>query len=92
MRCLSPVLYLAMLTLIGSPVLAAEGSEGSSEKPVCRQAEVNPVTGHALCIDPLGAEVSAPPPSAEQNCDQLAGGEHQGQWTFGPKCKDRPSG
>jgi hypothetical protein len=40
------------------PVLA----EQPQAAPVCRLAEVNPVSGHAECVDPRGAPVDPPPP------------------------------
>ena len=39
----------------------AGGGVNQAAAQICRKAEVNPVTGHALlCIDPLGALVEAP--------------------------------
>lgn len=32
--------------------------------PKCRKAAVNPVTGHAVCVDPRGAPVAPPPAEA----------------------------
>jgi len=61
---------------------AAHGAE--QDTPVCKRAEVNPVTGHVLCVDPLGAEV-APPPQAEP-CKADA---HSGEdWTWRPSCTE----
>jgi len=53
------------------------------------KAEVNPVTGHALCVDPLGAKVEAPPSDAMSPCEPL---KHTGDYTYAPNCKDKPSG
>src|SRR5262249_48700170 len=44
---------------------ASEGDPASTAAPACRKAEVNPVTGHVLCIDPIGAPVQAPPAASE---------------------------
>ena len=41
---------------------------GDAVAPKCLKAEVNPVTGHVLCIDPLGAAVEPPPPEAALPC------------------------
>jgi len=44
-------------------------SAQSTEEPgavKCRKALVNPVTGHAICIDPKGAPVDPPPREALQ--------------------------
>jgi hypothetical protein len=43
-----------------------------------RNAEINPVTGHVLCIDPLGAAVEAPSPEAKLPCKRPE--EARGQW------------
>jgi hypothetical protein len=40
------------------PVLA----EQSKAAPLCKVADVNPVSGHAECVDPRGAPVDPPPP------------------------------
>jgi hypothetical protein len=62
---------LAGLTLAAAIVFAGDhafaesaGDPASAAAPKCLKAEVNPVTGHALCIDPIGAPVD-PPPAAE---------------------------
>jgi hypothetical protein len=58
--------------------------------PTCLTAEINPVTGHALCINPLGAPVEPPPPSVLLPCKP---GPHTGQaWSFQPNCKSDPTG
>ena len=46
------------------PAFAAESPEGSIAQPaaVCKEAIVNPVSGHAECVKPLGAPVDPPPP------------------------------
>lgn len=51
--------------------------------PKCKTAEVNPVTGHVFCIDPLGAEVAPPPDSMKPKC----GEESRGQWSWAPNCE-----
>jgi hypothetical protein len=51
-------------------------------------AEINPVTGHVFCIDPLGAPVEAPPEEAKQSCKQ----DSRGQWTWSPNCEPTPEG
>lgn len=44
----------------------AQPSDGrpvqTGASPVCEEAIVNPVSGHAECVRPLGAPVDAPPP------------------------------
>jgi len=40
------------------PVLA----EQLKSAPLCKVADVNPVSGHAECVDPRGAPVDPPPP------------------------------
>ncbi len=50
--------------------LAAESSDQSTQEtaaaPKCLKAAVNPVTGHAICLEPKGAPVEAPPVEAYQ--------------------------
>jgi hypothetical protein len=61
---------------------AAETATGGTE--TCRKAEVNPVTGHVFCFDPIGAPVEAPPAAAETPCRADA---HSGDaWSWSPKC------
>jgi len=63
-------------------VAAAEGEQQPA--PKCLKAEINPVTGHVLCIDPLGAAVEPPPPEAKLPCKQPE--EARGQWSYSPNC------
>ena len=63
--------------LISVPLLggaAAAETEEEAPQPKCRKAEINPITGHVLCIDPLGAPVE-PPPGGGQTPLQAGGGE-----------------
>ena len=69
---------------------ASEGGPASNAAPTCRKAEVNPVTGHVLCLDPLGAPVEPPPSASDVPCKP---GAHADQaWTWGPKCKSEKPG
>ena len=45
-----------LLGLAGGTAIA--GAADPASPPKCRKAEINPVTGHVLCIDPLGAPES----------------------------------
>lgn len=38
--------------------------ERQAAAPKCLQAAVNPVTGHAICVNPRGAPVDPPPAEA----------------------------
>jgi hypothetical protein len=61
---------------------AAETATGGTE--TCRKAEVNPVTGHVFCFDPIGAPVEAPPAAAQTPC---RADTHSGEaWSWSPKC------
>jgi hypothetical protein len=51
--------------------------------PACKTAEVNPVTGHVFCIDPLGAEVAPPPPA-----DPCKPDRDDAEWTWAPNCAE----
>ena len=55
-------LMFAAVVLAGGIASAAPAEPAA--KPKCLKAEVNPVTGHVLCIDPLGAAVEPRPPEA----------------------------
>jgi hypothetical protein len=52
---------ILVVTITGVGVMDAHAAD--ERAPACKTAEVNPVTGHVFCIDPLGAEV-APRPTA----------------------------
>ena len=76
------------LALWAMPAAAAPQDTGAP--PKCLKAEVNPVTGHVLCIDPLGAPVEAPPPSATAPCKENP--RAAGDWSYQPNCQTAPSG
>lgn len=93
-RATSPLIALAILTALAAPgALAGEGAlaadAGDEAAPAasktCLVAEVNPVTGHTLCINPLGAPVEALPPSSELPCQPQR--HAAGAWTYEPNCK-----
>jgi hypothetical protein len=67
--------------LLASAVLTAQAmAQGPTSPDKCRVAEVNPVTNHAHCIDPVGAPLGG---QAEKPCE----GMHQtGQWTMTNGC------
>src|SRR5262245_24265652 len=52
---------LAAMAALAGAMAASAGDPASTAAPACRKAEVNPVTGHVLCIDPIGAPVEPPP-------------------------------
>ena len=79
-----------MKKLIGAVVLGWRFSGRPSLGPdaqrlpaKCRVAEINPVTNHAHCIDPIGAPL-------EGQQDKPCQGMHQtGQWTMSNGCDAR---
>ena len=77
--------------LLGMALMAGAAAEDSEQAalPKCLKAEVNPVTGHVLCIDPLGAAVEPLPLEAAPNCKP---DEARGQWSNGPACTPEPGG
>jgi hypothetical protein len=86
---LSGPIALGLIVLLGTFADRALGAgveaapSGTTE--TCRKAEINPVTGHVFCFDPIGAPVAAPPPAAEVPCEASA---HSDQaWSWSPKCK-----
>ena len=62
MMRVSASLMFAVVALAGGAASAAPADQPAA--PKCLKAEVNPVSGHVLCIDPLGAAVEPPPPEA----------------------------
>ena len=68
MRMRQGLAGLAFVTAIlfagGQAFAESAGDPASAVAPKCLKAEVNPVTGHALCIDPIGVPVD-PPPATE---------------------------
>ena len=51
MRGVTIALVLGMAAIAGG---AAAETPGAPSQPKCLTAEINPVTGHVLCINPLG--------------------------------------
>jgi hypothetical protein len=78
------------IVLFAGMLLASAGAAATEDKaapPKCLKAEINPVTGHVFCIDPLGAPVEPPEPQALGNCKPE---EARGQWSWGPGCTVEP--
>jgi hypothetical protein len=65
---------------------AAETADKAAE-PKCVTAEVNPVTGHVFCIEPLGAPVEPPAPALPCKADDA-----RGQCSWRPSCTPEPEG
>jgi hypothetical protein len=76
---------IAIVAVAGGAAMAETATDQAPAAVQCRKAEVNPVTGHALCLDPIGAPVAPPPPEAELPCKTKTGSGEA--WTWGPKCK-----
>jgi len=77
---------LGLASIAGA--VAAETSEQAAQ-PKCLKAEINPITGHVLCIEPLGAAVEPLPLEAAPNCKPE---DARGQWSYGPACTPEPGG
>jgi hypothetical protein len=80
------VMVLIGAALAGGSTLAAEPQEQTADAK-CRKAEINPVTGHVLCLDPRGAPVEAPAEALRPECKPE---EARGQWNWGPNCAPTP--
>jgi hypothetical protein len=76
--------------LVFLSLATALGAEDSAVAPKCLKAEVNPVTGHVLCIEPLGAAVEPPPPEAALPCKKPE--DVRGQWSYSPNCTPEVEG
>ena len=80
----------AAILFAGGQALAESACDPASAAPKCLKAEVNPVTGHALCIDPIGAPVDPPPAAELPPCKP--GARTDEAWSYGPKCRVIGSG
>jgi hypothetical protein len=81
------VVMTMVLVLMAAAGQAAETTAPAAQAK-CVTAEINPVTGHVFCINPLGAPVEAPPEEAKQSCKQ----DSRGQWVWAPNCAPIPEG
>ena len=80
------MLMLFGTVLLGTHLVMGAGIDAHAadeSAPACKRAEVNPVTGHVFCIDPLGADVAPPPDSVKPDCVE----QSRGQWTWAPTCE-----
>jgi hypothetical protein len=50
----------------------AQSPDGGTKPPKCLEAAVNPVTGYALCVNPVGAPVEQPPVADFKPCKPRA--------------------
>ena len=75
----------AAILFAGGHAFAESAGDPATAAPKCLEAEVNPVTGHALCIDPIGAPVDPPPAAELPPCKPDERSNEA--WTWGPKCK-----
>jgi hypothetical protein len=92
MRKLFLTIMLALaLWALPQPPASAAGGQDAATQPKCLKAEVNPVTGHVLCVEPLGAPVDPAPSAAENPCRENPRAE--ADWSFTPTCqKAAPAG
>ena len=81
------MLRAMMVVLLG--VVPVGNAATEMAEPKCLVAEINPVTGHVLCLKPLGAPVEAPPEEATLPCKPE---DARGQWSYGPNCTPVPEG
>jgi hypothetical protein len=79
-----PAIMLLVLAASAGGAAAADPEQGQAK---CRKAEINPVTGHVFCFDPLGAPVEPIPSEAKPACKPE---DARGQWTYAPNCTPEP--
>ncbi len=75
--------------LLGLTAWAGAALAETAEQPApakCQVAEVNPVTGHVVCLKPLGAAVEPMPATAENPCKPSDRADQA--WSWGPKCSE----
>jgi len=78
---------IVVAVLLGTALCAGSAfAANETQGPACKRAEINPITGHVFCIDPLGARVEAPPESIAPKCESNS----RGQWTWAPNCRLDP--
>jgi hypothetical protein len=82
------VMTISLVVLAAFSQAAAETPEQVAP-PKCLKAEINPVTGHVFCFEPLGALVEAPPEETKLPCKPE---DARGQWSYGPNCTPVPEG
>ena len=82
-------LVFALASFVGGASAETAGGASPQTQPKCLKAEVNPVTGQVLCIDPLGAPVESLPPEAALPCKPE---QSRGQWAWAPNCTPVPQG
>jgi hypothetical protein len=82
------VMTMVLLSVGFFESATAAETAAPAAQPKCLTAEINPVTGHVLCLNPLGAPVEAPPDEAKLPCKQ----DSRGQWTWSPNCTPTPEG
>jgi hypothetical protein len=82
------VVAVLLASALGAGSAAAGETANGTQGPACRKAEINPVTGHVFCVEPLGAAVEAPPESIKPKCEA----QPRGQWTWAPNCTPDPQG
>ncbi len=72
------MLVVALGVTLGLPLVAhaeeqsAQPADKSATPAKCLEAAVNPVTGDAVCVNPVGAPVAPPPKAAFQPCKPRA--------------------
>jgi hypothetical protein len=58
---------------------AAQPADAGAKQAKCLEATVNPVTGYAVCVNPVGAPVDPPPVASFKPCKPR---EHDNEaWT-----------
>jgi hypothetical protein len=77
-----------VLVLLAGMALAGAAAAETPAQPKCQKAEINPVTGHVFCFEPLGAPVEALPEEAKPPCEE----DSRGRWTWSPNCTPTPEG
>lgn len=71
-------LVVVLGVTLGLPLVAhaeeqsAQPADKSATSAKCLEAAVNPVTGDAVCVNPVGAPVAPPPKAAFQPCKPRA--------------------
>ena len=82
-------LALCLLTTAKAADQQAQSADQGAKPAKCLEAAVNPVTGYAVCVNPVGAPVEQPPVAHFQPCKPRA--HDKEEWTtyeHGSGCGD----
>jgi hypothetical protein len=83
-----PMLKVFGVALLASVIWVGPGAAAPNGAPLkCLAVEVNPVTNHAECVDPIGAPIETQPTCQVKTSS--GSWTTSGSWTMSNRCKTR---